>query len=189
MEILLATDRAVFFAINHLFHNAATDLIASFFSGVGSAGIIWVIIGVFFFFREEMKDRRFFVPIVFALGVCWVFVELLLKFLFQRPRPSVMEGAIIIGNASWFSMPSSHAAISWAMAVIFSRYEPKARWIWYTLAFLISFSRIYLGMHYPSDVVAGALIGVGIGKLAFLFILPQTARTRVPRPRGIRRMR
>lgn len=165
-ESLLAIDHAVFLVINHLPHNDVSNWFALFLSGVGSAGIIWICVGVYVFLHEEKKDHRFFMPIGLVLMSCWVGVEGLLKYIFQRPRPSIIDGAYVIGSASWFSFPSSHAAISFAMATVFSRYEPRGRVVWYTIAFCISFSRIYLGVHYPLDVLVGGLVGWGIGMVA-----------------------
>ncbi len=169
MDILLATDRALFFTVNHLPHTAVTDWLALFFSGVGTAGSIWVIIGFLLFLREEKKDHRFFVPMLIGLGTCLFLVEWLLKFLVARPRPGVLEGAIVIGSAVWFSFPSTHAATSWAMTVILSHYEPRMRWVFVVLALIISFTRVYLGVHYPSDVLAGMVLGTGIGVVALRF--------------------
>ncbi len=169
MEILLATDRAFFIAVNHLPHTPLSDWLALFFSGVGASGFIWIGIGLFLFLREEGRDHRFFVPILVVISSCWLLVEGALKLLVARPRPGVTDGALIIGSAGWFSFPSSHAATSWAMAVVLARYEPRLRWIFYLLASLISFTRIYLGVHFPLDVIVGALIGVGIGKIALAF--------------------
>ncbi len=166
METLLAIDRAFFLGINHLPHTALTDWLALFFSGVGAAGFIWIGIGLFLFLQEEKKDHRFFVPIGAALGLCWFFVEGLLKFLVARPRPGVFDNAIVVGAAGWFSFPSSHAVTSWAMAVVLSYYEPRLRWLFYVLASVISFTRVYLGVHFPLDVIVGACIGWGIGRFA-----------------------
>ncbi len=186
VEEILSIDRIVFLMINHLPHTWWSDWAALVLSGVGSAGLIWICIGTFFFFREEKKDHRFFIPIAFTLVSCGVFVEGLLKYLIHRPRPSVLEGAYLVGSAGWFSMPSSHAAISWAMAVIFSRYEHGARWVWYVLALGISLSRIYLGMHYPTDVLVGGCIGWGIGTIAVhLHSYPMGSKKK--RPQGEKR--
>lgn len=169
METLLAFDRTIFLAINHLPHTFIRDGIALFLSGVGSAGFIWLCIGLLLFLREEKKDHRFFVPLIAVVFGCFIVVEGLLKYLFARPRPGADIGAIVVGGASWFSFPSSHAAISWAMAVVLSRYEPRWSILFYILAATISFSRIYLGVHYPVDVLVGSFIGYGVGMWALRF--------------------
>lgn len=171
MEFLLTLDRLLFLRINHLPHSPLTDWIALFFSGAGSSGVVWLLIGGYLFFREERREHRFFLPMGIALGACFVLVEGLIKYVVARPRPDITDGAIVVGWAAGYSFPSSHAAISWAMAVIMSRYEPRARAIWYMLAGFISLSRIYLGVHFPFDVLAGGIIGWGIGSVTYTHFL------------------
>lgn len=166
MDTLLTFDRAIFSVINHLPHTPFSDWLALFFSGAGSAGVVWVTIGFIIFFKGEKKDKRFFVPILAALLSCWIIVEGLMKFVFARPRPGLSDGALVIASSGWYSFPSSHAAISWALAAILSFYAPRFRWGWFVLAAIISFTRIYLGVHFPLDVVAGAIIGYGMGIFA-----------------------
>lgn len=164
MESLLTLDRTLFLCINHLPHSVVSDTFALFVSGVGNAGIIWIILAGILFIREERKNHTFFLQVLGMLLVTWFGVELLLKWLIARPRPSLEMGAIIVGHgASWFSFPSGHATVSWAAYVLLSRYEPTWKPYLFTLAVLVSLSRIYLGVHYPFDVLGGALIGWCIG--------------------------
>lgn len=173
MERFLTLDQSVFLLINHLPHPTVINFIAQFVSAVGTVGIIWFALGVLLFIREEKKDLsrrqagRKFVRQLVLIGVStFILVELLLKPFIGRLRPVAEMGAIIIGNNDvyTFSFPSGHAAISFAAAIVLSKKEPKWRWLFYLLAVLISLSRIYLGKHYPFDVVIGAVIGWTIGK-------------------------
>ena len=164
-ETLLLIDRQLFFWINHLPHNAFLNAINLLLSGIGTAGLVWFVLGVILILKEEIKDHWFLAPIVAAGGTSWLLVEKIIKPWAARSRPALEAGAIIVGDGRTdFSFPSGHATIAWAMAVVLSRKEPKWRWLFYTLAILISFSRIYLGKHYPLDVVAGALLGAVIGQ-------------------------
>lgn len=167
MERLLILDQQIFLIINHLPHTELTNALALAISGIGTAGLIWFIITALLFIKEEKKDQWFFLPSLFAGGTSWALVELILKPLVARVRPTELMGAIIVGPASHdFSMPSGHATIACAMATMLAHKEPKWRWIFFTLAILISLSRIYLGKHFPLDVIIGGMIGWGIGYLS-----------------------
>lgn len=160
-------DSQLFLLINHLPHNVLFDTLAKILSGIGTAGIIWLIFGILLYISEEKKYIKFFLPFFFAGGVSYILVEYMLKPLIGRVRPTVEMGALIIGGTrSDYSMPSGHATIAFAMAVVLSSYEPKYKNWFYLLAFLISLSRIYLGVHYPLDVIIGGLLGMSIGTLS-----------------------
>ena len=186
LSSLLSLDESLFLSINHLPHTELTNALGLLLSGVGTAGIIWFLLGLFLFFREEKKDlpamaspkawqagHWFFFSIVFAGGFSWFIVEVVLKPLAARSRPGLELGAILVGSTTndSYSFPSGHATIAFAMAVVLSRKEPKWWWIFYVLAVLISLSRIFLGKHYPLDVIVGGLLGWSIGKLSL--ILPK----------------
>jgi undecaprenyl-diphosphatase len=91
----------------------------------------------------------------------------LLKNLVERVRPcNVLEHVNILVNCTEsFSFPSSHAVNNFAAAVFFSMLFSKYRVWFYTVAVLQAFSRPYVGVHYPSDVLGGAIIGAAIGYL------------------------
>lgn len=167
MEFLLSIDRAIFFAINQLPHTILTDKTALFFSFVGGNAIIWIVLAAILFFREERKDHWFILPVALAGLGSWLVSTVLLKPLFGRIRPYVFNAAILVDtSADTYSFPSSHATIAWAFALVLAREEPRWRWGLFALAALISLSRIYLGVHYPSDVIAGTMLGLCIGHAA-----------------------
>lgn len=157
MDTLLRIDTALFSFINHLPYVSLAHFIAPALSGVGAAGIIWFLLAIILFLKEEKKDHWFFMPVGLSGGASLIIVELILKPLIGRIRPDGSDG---------FSFPSGHATIAFAMAVVLSRKEPKWKWAFYTLAVFISLSRIYLGVHYPLDVIAGGVLGWGIGWLS-----------------------
>ena len=166
MNWLLSSDTQLFFLINHLPHVGFIDSFALFLSGLGEAGIVWFIIGAYLVFKEESKDHRLFIPLGVAAGLAWSITELILKPVVARLRPSsALDAATVIGGFPLgYSFPSGHATFAFALAVILAYKEPKWKKGLYLLACAISLSRIYLGHHYPIDVIVGGLLGWGIGQ-------------------------
>ena len=166
MELILAFDQQMFLILNHLPHAGFSNVLALAISGIGTAGIIWFLITAVLFIKKK-KGPLVFASIYGAGVTSWALVELILKPLVARVRPTELMGAIIVGSTSHdFSMPSGHATIAFAMATVLSQKEPKWRWLFFSLAILISLSRIYLGKHYPLDVIMGGFIGAAIGSLS-----------------------
>jgi decaprenylphosphoryl-5-phosphoribose phosphatase len=97
-----------------------------------------------------------------ALGPIAIGLNYVVKLIVRRPRP-VLEGLPPLGGApSSLSFPSAHATASFAVATAMTRVEPLAA-LAFLLAAALALGRPYLGMHYPSDVLAGAILGVGLG--------------------------
>lgn len=94
-----------------------------------------------------------------------------LKAIIQRDRPyHVLQDVRLPGTpAGGYSMPSGHATAAWALATSLSLHYPKAAVIWPSIVYAlgVSVSRPYLGVHYPSDLIAGAIIGAGTAYLAY----------------------
>jgi undecaprenyl-diphosphatase len=89
----------------------------------------------------------------------------LLKVLIPRHRPRLHT---IVREPHDHSFPSGHAATSFAGATLLSAYAPRLRVPLYALAVLIAFSRLYVGVHYPLDVLGGAVVGVGVATALLL---------------------
>lgn len=176
MKLLLFLDQQSFFFLNHLPHNWLFDFVAVALSGVGKAGIIWFILGFLLFLREEKKNHWFFAPLVLAGISSWLLAEQILKPIIARERPIAQMGAIVLGSniSDSFSFPSGHATIAFAAATVLSKLEYRWRWLFYILAVLIAFSRIYVGKHYPLDVIAGSILGLIIGNLSILITKKMT---------------
>lgn len=156
-QLLITLDHQIFLFINHLPHTPVFDAAAMTLSGVfGSTVVVWLLFSVWLFVREEKKDHWFFLPVAVASGLSLLVTDVWLKNFFTRNRP---PGAMLAS----YSFPSGHATFAWALAVVLASKEPRAKWLFYGLAFLISLSRVYLGVHYPFDVVAGSLVGFAIG--------------------------
>lgn len=156
-HLLITLDHTIFLFINHWPHTPALNAVALTLSGAFSSTIIiWLLLAVWLFVREEKKDHWFFLPVILASSLSLLITDVILKNFFARNRP---PGALLFD----YSFPSGHATFAWALAVVLASKEPRAKWLFYALAFFISLSRVYLGVHYPYDIIAGTLVGLGIG--------------------------
>jgi membrane-associated phospholipid phosphatase len=126
----------------------------------GNNGAVWVVLCLVIFVFTDSNGEAWFIcallaPIAIALNY-------LVKLVVRRPRP-VLEGLPPLGGApSSLSFPSAHATSSFAVATAMTRVDPLGA-LAFLLAFALALGRPYLGMHYPSDVLAGALLGVALG--------------------------
>lgn len=102
-----------------------------------------------------------------AFTAAWLLSDAL-KQVFARPRPPVADPELepLVALPGSFSFPSGHAATAFAAAAAVGFVAPRLRWPLLALAALVALSRVYLGVHYPLDVLAGAALGLALGWLA-----------------------
>ncbi|MCX5677678.1 MAG: phosphatase PAP2 family protein [Candidatus Omnitrophica bacterium] len=161
--MLGAADIAIFQFINRTLANPVFDIVMPFFTRAGSGEFIFalaVLLAVFC--KREKKLTGIF--LLAGLTITYFAVEYL-KNAAAIPRPfiSLADARLLVPKSMGFSFPSGHATIAFMAATVMSGFFKKNRALWFTIAFLIAFSRIYVGMHYASDVIAGALIGIIAG--------------------------
>ena len=134
---------------------------------LGDMGLIWIVLSaVFLIFK---KTRKTGIMTSTALVFDLVAVNVLLKNLVARVRPyEVIEGlSILIEKQSDFSFPSGHTAASFGFVSVLWFNKNKKLWLPLTLlAVLISYTRLYVGVHYPTDILGGMLVGTLCGFLA-----------------------
>ena len=130
------------------------------------------MIGITIFILEEIKDKKGLLALILSGIITLFLVELGLKNIINRARPEfVIPGIIdIFDKTNSYSFPSGHATMAFAAAYILAKKHKKWAFHCYLLAILISFSRIYLGKHYPSDVIVGALLGLFIGFISIKIV-------------------
>lgn len=112
-------------------------------------------------------------------------VTTMLKYAVQRDRPPsvVLDPEPLMDVPTTSSFPSGHASASFACAYVISRLAPRLTIFVYVLAALIGFSRIYVGVHFPLDVLAGAVLGLVVAK-ALLMLLGALRRSPQAPPAG-----
>ncbi|HEX3238791.1 MAG TPA: phosphatase PAP2 family protein [Solirubrobacterales bacterium] len=148
-------------------HTPGMESIAKALGKAGNNGLVWVVIGVALALIDP--DRREEWLICALLGPVAIVLNYGIKLAVKRPRP-VLEGLPPLGGApSSLSFPSAHALSSFAVATAMVRVDPATAGA-LVVALAISLGRPYLGMHYPSDVLVGALLGIVLGLIVPLSI-------------------
>lgn len=155
--------------------NLRSDILTPFFKFVttlGNTGAIWIVLSVLLLCLK--KTRKIGITSATSLLTSFIFNNLILKNVFARTRPyEVIEGLnALIPHPHDFSFPSGHTAASFAVAAIIFLTMPKKYGIpALILATLIAFSRLYLGVHYPTDVVFGMLSATIIASICVQLIM------------------
>lgn len=129
----------------------------------GNAGLIWIIIAAAMLVSK--KYRKNGAELTFSLIGCVLIGNLMLKNIVARSRPCWIDHTVnmLISVPADYSFPSGHTMSSFAAAAVIMHTDKKWGIAAYILAFLIAFSRLYLYVHFPTDVIAGAVIGTAIG--------------------------
>jgi membrane-associated phospholipid phosphatase len=141
-------------------HTPALERAARALGKAGNNGAAWLALGLVLAIADSANREAWL--ICAALGPLAIGLNYAVKVVVRRPRP-VLEGLPPLGGApSSLSFPSAHATSSFAVATAMTRVEPLAA-LAFALAIALALGRPYLGMHYPSDVVAGAVLGIALG--------------------------
>jgi len=167
MEFLHSFDLAIFYFCNHSISTGFLDNFFSIITDVNKWYIAYVILAGITFFKGGRRGKIAIVGLIIMIVVTDQTGYRILKESIQRLRPCVALADVItpVGCSGSFSFPSNHALNNFAAAIFLMRLYPNYKWIFLVVATLISISRIYLGVHYPSDVLGGALIGAAFGYL------------------------
>ena len=130
------------------------------FTKLGSLGIIWLLISIPMLINESMRKTG--IKVVISVAITGFLGEVFIKNIAKRKRPSkyIETQDMLIRKPVTYSFPSGHTSSSVACAWVISSSYPGAIIPVSVLAFLVSFSRLYFKVHYPTDILAGALLGV-----------------------------
>lgn len=176
IDNLISLDTKVFFWINQT-HNPVADVIL----WVLSQGWSWaiVIVAIFIFITLRKYPRTWFLVLI-GIALCFLFADrvsvMAFKEVFMRLRPChALEGVRLLDGhcGGKYGFISSHAANSFALALFFAltyrniKYFPLLIITW---AVLVIYSRPYLGVHYPGDIICGAIVGTALGCLVYFLV-------------------
>ncbi len=132
--------------------------------------ILGIIIFLILWHFEFKYTKQFITYFLASYIIVGFLVNIVIKNIIQRERPYIANQIETLYCPANYSFPSGHSAGAFAGAVIFSYYDKKRKWLYYSLAALIALSRIYLHCHYVIDVFIGAFIGYLLSKMLLLNI-------------------
>lgn len=143
----------------------AMDFLMPKITLLGNGGAIWILAAVVLFATKKYRKYGAFLLAGLALGV--LVGNLTLKPLVARPRPCWLDESVqlLIANPTDYSFPSGHTLSSVISATVLTKTNWKFGLAAIPLAALIAFSRLYLYVHFPTDILGAAVLGVGIGLL------------------------
>lgn len=166
--------------LNHLGWGTVVDRLSFYYSWLPALSIFWFILVLVALIFDKNNGKKIFFSVLVATAIYFILNDLILKQSFAsfyfRDRPYIASpdiissGEVLIDSSFW----SGHLAFTAALVTIFC-YFYRRLWV-YILGiiylFLMAFSRIHNGMHYPSDVLVGTILGIGYGFLA-IFLNPK----------------
>ncbi|MDO5042176.1 MAG: phosphatase PAP2 family protein [Slackia sp.] len=174
LEALTNIDLSILHAIRANIATPLLDEVMPFVTSLGNLAFIWFVIAALLLSK---KEYRFYGAVVIAaIAAACIIGEIGIKNVVERPRPFLVDPSLAIGliaPPSSFSFPSGHTGSSFAAATALC-FLPMAH-AWFKAvplcgAACIAFSRLYLCVHYPSDVVGGIIVGVVSGIIGMLIV-------------------
>jgi len=165
LESLAAIDKAIFLFINVSLQNPVTDWAMPIITSDNVLRMAYAFTAILLLWKGNTRLRW----LVLFSAITLFFSDQLsagfLKPLIERVRPchALTDIHLLVGCGGGYTMPSSHAANAFGQAALFSLTVRQTHWYLWVIAGLISISRVFVGVHYPFDVLAGSVLGTLIG--------------------------
>lgn len=171
---LMELDRNILFYVQDNLRNDTLNDIVVWFTSLGNAGLIWVLlIAALIAYKRTRKEG---LGCAISLILCFIVVNLFLKNAVARVRPydAMEQIRCLVEPQADYSFPSGHTAVAFAASVpVFIISSKKLGIIMIIFSVLMAFSRIYVCVHYPTDVIGGAVIGILCGVVTGMVIYPK----------------
>ena len=163
-------DNYILFIIEKYVHNKYLDIIMPIVTFTGNLGSIWFIIAIVLIIDKPYRAIGNSIIITLIIGT--IIGEGILKHIVRRVRPCNRQENFRLPSLKLtsYSFPSGHTLSSFAAAEMLSLYFTQYRLVFMSMAFLIAVSRLYLYVHYPTDVIVGLIIGVLCSKIVFIML-------------------
>lgn len=167
-RLITGMDWSILYGIQEHIRCAFLDLIMPLITALGNAGIVWIAIAVAMMITKKHRRTGVLMGAGMLLGI--LFGNLLIKNLAARERPCWLDESVLmlIKVPSDFSFPSGHTLASAISTTVLIFADKRFAFAAVPLTLLIAFSRLYLFVHFPSDVLCGALLGVAIGVVSWV---------------------
>lgn len=164
-DFLFSIDLMVFYFFNHTISLPILDKFFSIITSVNNWYIAYIILLGISWSKGGLRGKIAVVGVILLIAASDQTGYRIIKEFFARPRPCDVLTDVFtpVGCTGTFSFPSNHALNNFAAAVFFYRLFPRLKWVLFITATLVAISRVYLGLHYPSDIIGGALIGILFG--------------------------
>ncbi len=164
-DFLYSIDLSVFYFFNHTLSIGFLNKFFSIITNVNNWYIAYIILLGISIFKGGRKGKIAAVGVIILILISDQTGYNVLKELVKRIRPCNELADVItpLGCTGSYSFPSNHALNNFAAATFYYRFYPNLKWILFITASLVAISRVYLGLHYPSDILGGAILGIIFG--------------------------
>jgi undecaprenyl-diphosphatase len=171
-DFFYSIDLSIFYFFNHSLSAGFPDKFFAIITDVHNWYISYIILWGISFFKGGRKGKIAAVGVIVLIVITDQTGGHLLKEIIHRIRPcrALPDVLTPIGCAGSYSFPSNHAFNNFAAATFYYRFFPKLKWVLFITAFLIAVSRVYIGVHYPSDILGGAVLGFVFGYFFSVFV-------------------
>ena len=176
LDYLNVADTAVFRFLNASLSNPVFDRVMPFLTDLNKQRIVLVIVAtllLWMIIRGNRSVRLAAILLIVTIIISDQLNSSVIKFWLLRQRPCrILQNVhLLVSCGSGYSFPSSHAVNNFAGALILAFFLPRAKWWFFGYAAIIAFSRVYVGVHYPFDVIGGGVIGLICGGCVLLVFL------------------